>query len=163
MSVPVIWVKDLKWRWGVRDLAEPHRWSGRAGSLCSLDSQMLFVLHLEESDLKHRCLVGGMKHMLQCQKITGNQSRKQDICSCYNMTKSTALVAWDWIFRGGNGEQFNLGANTLGTLDLVLGYSSPGLWKPAGRGSKQSTEMIKGLRASMNKGRLELNMYSSVK
>ena len=32
--------------------------------LCTLDSQMLFVLHLEESDLKHRCLVGGMKHML---------------------------------------------------------------------------------------------------
>lgn len=61
----------------------------------SYESHMLFILHLEKSDLKHRCLVGGMKHMLLCQKIIGNKSRKQDICFRYNMTESMALVFWD--------------------------------------------------------------------
>ena len=63
-----------------------------------------------------------------------------------------------------NGEPFDLGDTALGTLHLVLGYSLPGSWKPAGRGSKQSSKMIKRLMALINKERLkELNMYSSAK
>lgn len=78
---------------------------GRAVSLSSSASQILFVLHLEKSDLKHRCFVGGMKHVLQCQKITGHKSRKQDICFCYNMTENKALAAWDWAFTEETGSR----------------------------------------------------------
>lgn len=57
-----------------------------------------------------------------------------------------------------------MGERTPGTLHLVLGCSLLGLWKPAGRGSKKSSKMIKGLMALINKERLkELNMYSSAK
>lgn len=28
-------------------------------------------------------------------KMTGNKSRKQDICFCYNMTEKKALGVWD--------------------------------------------------------------------
>lgn len=141
---------------------ESHSQRGRAGSPYSSDSYMLFVLHLKKSDLKHRCLVGGMKHGVM---PTSNGVRAENKTFVSVIIWQKIRLLWSGVEHSEKRqEQFPLGETALGTLHLVLGSSFRGLWKPAGWGSKESSKTMKGLLALINKGILkELNMYSSAK
>lgn len=59
---------------------------------------------------RHRCSAERKKHMLQCQRLSGNESRKQDLCFCHDMMEKQALAVWNGAFREGLG----VGAAELG-------------------------------------------------